>query len=290
MGHQFFALLLVILTVASGLIWLFDHLLFAKKRQSAGSIKQDDPYIVDTAKQIFPIVAIILLVRSFVYEPFQIPSGSMKPTLLVGDFILVEKFSYALRNPVNGERLVDIAEPQRGQVVVFDYPPQPELVYIKRIIGLPGDRLVYRNKQIEIYPSCTGLSQCPKPLFAKLSAQENDHFEQMGSLQNRFTEQLDGNQYDILQHPTLAANPSHFYRQPGTASYEWRVPEGQFFVMGDNRDNSRDSRFWGFVERRHLVGEAVAIWISFEFNEDQYAFLPSWFPVAIRLQRIGAIE
>ncbi len=303
---NYFSLFLVFLTVASGLIWLLDSLFFANKRKaraaaeggslsSAGAGTKENaelPYIVDTAQQIFPIIAFVLVLRSFLYEPFQIPSGSMMPTLLVGDFILVEKYAYGIKDPVFRKKLIETGAPERGDIVVFKYPEQPNIDYIKRVVGLPGDTVVYRNKQIYIKPSCENASaeSCGKLQPVDVEFKSRGDFVQDMAPLLRYTEQLGDVAHDILRHPMREVHPSHFYTQPGTRSNEWRVPEGQYFVLGDNRDNSRDSRFWGFVPDANLVGEAVAIWISFEFDRAPDSWLPSWIPTGIRFSRVGGID
>ena len=297
---QMFSIFLVLLTLITGLIWLVDSLVFAPKRREraalgAGVSNIDGfepplPYAVDTAKQIFPIIAFVMVMRSFIYEPFQIPSGSMMPTLLVGDFILVEKFTYGLRDPITRTKFWDVGEPERGDIVVFKYPPDPELDFIKRVVGLPGDRVFYRAKQITVVPACPTGQDCAKPYLVELSQQHTSEFAQNLVPLNQYTETLGSDSHEILQHPVLSASASQFYRQPGTAMDEWIVPQGEYFVLGDNRDNSRDSRFWGFVSEEHLVGKAVAIWVSFEFERATDSLLPQWFPSGIRFERTGGLR
>ncbi len=298
---QLFSIFLTCIVLALGVIWLVDYLFFAPKRRAAMAAnfgvevdeltqEPDVPYLVDTAQQIFPILAFIVVLRSFLYEPFQIPSGSMMPTLLEGDFILVEKYTYGLRDPITRTKFMDVGEPQRGDILVFKYPPDPRLDYIKRVVGLPGDRVFYRQKQLTIVPACPTGSDCQAPFLVDLDSVENTQFTQNLVPLNRYTEQLGETPHDILQHPIYSASPGQFYRQPGTAIDEWLVPEGEYFVLGDNRDNSRDSRFWGFVAEEHLVGKAVAIWISFEFARDPNSFIPTWIPSGIRFERVGGLQ
>ncbi|RDV29338.1 signal peptidase I [Alteromonas aestuariivivens] len=302
---NYFSILLVVLTLATGLIWLLDSLYFAPKRrakvaQAIGSGSSSSaidppaelPYLVDTAQQIFPVIAFVLVLRSFLYEPFQIPSGSMMPTLLVGDFILVEKFAYGIKDPVFRSKMIETGEPQRGDVVVFKYPEDTNIDYIKRVVGLPGDTVIYQNKQIYIKPKCQGLqqSECPKLTPVPAEFQARGEFVQDMAPLLRYTEKLGDVSHDILRHPMRDVHPSNYYTQPGTRSNEWVVPEGQYFVLGDNRDNSRDSRFWGFVPDDNLVGKAVAIWISFEFERGPDSWLPSWVPTGVRFSRVGGIH
>ena len=171
---QLFSIFLTCLALGLGLIWLIDHFYYAPKRREAAAsamgvavseLKQEPelPYIVDTAHQIFPIIAFIVVLRSFLYEPFQIPSGSMMPTLLEGDFILVEKYTYGLRDPITRTKFYEVDEPKRGDILVFKYPPDTRLDYIKRVVGLPGDRIFYRQKQITVVPACPTSKDCTKP-------------------------------------------------------------------------------------------------------------------------------
>ena len=299
---NYFSILLVILTVATGLIWLLDSLLWAPARKeklaggeavaggSSTGPQSELPWLVDTSQQIFPVIAFVLVLRSFLYEPFQIPSGSMMPTLLVGELILVEKYAYGLKDPVFRTKFLETGEPERGDVVVFKYPEDPNVDYIKRVVGLPGDTIVYQNKQVFIKPYCESGSDCPKQQPVPLEFKERGEFVQDMVPLLRYTEQLGDVTHDILRNPGRSIPASNFYTQPGTRSNEWIVPEGQYFVLGDNRENSRDSRFWGFVPDDNLVGKAVAIWISFEFERPADSVLPGWVPTGIRFNRIGGIE
>lgn len=298
---NYFSILLVILTLGSGLIWLLDAVYFGPRRRERGvavsglgesALQPDDklPYVVDTAQQIFPVIAFVLVLRSFLYEPFQIPSGSMMPTLLVGDFILVEKYAYGLKDPVFRHKFIETGAPERGDVVVFKYPEDPNVDFIKRVVGMPGDTVVYRNKQVYIKPACESGSQCEEFKVMPQEFVSSGEFVQHLAPLKRMTEQLGEVTHDILQHPTGEASPREFYTQPGTKMNEWIVPEGQYFVLGDNRDNSRDSRFWGFVPDENLVGKAVAIWISFEFDRPASSWVPSWIPSGVRFSRVGGIQ
>lgn len=308
----YFSIFLVLLTLGSGLIWLIDHLVYAPKRKERIAIAKgasqvpltDDmltqiapqPAIAETAQSIFPMVAAITIFRSFLYEPFQIPSGSMMPTLLVGDFILVEKFAYGVKDPVWRKQLVDVEDPNRGDIVVFKFPNDTRIDFIKRVVGLPGDTIVYRNKELYIKPNCeTGEShtqglKCGE--FNKLSRElvNRDEFTHLGVSQIRATEGLADVKHDILINPLALSLTGRYYQQSGTAADEWRVPADSYFVMGDNRDNSQDSRMWGFVPKENLVGKAVFIWMSFTFSEDPDSWLPSWVPTSVRFERLGSIQ
>lgn len=304
----YFAILLVVLTLTCGLIWLLDKYMLAPKRQQQLAMAQSasggqlpleasdavlkEPQWVETAKSVFPVLALITIFRSFIYEPFQIPSGSMMPTLLVGDFILVEKFSYDVRDPVWRSSLYSNNKPQRGDVAVFKYPEQPTVDYIKRVVGLPGDRVIYRNKQLFIEKACVenSTADCGKLEMVPLTLKNEGEFYQEMYPQRRYTEQLGDVAHDILQTPAKREHMEFFFKQNGTAIDEFVVPQGHYFVLGDNRDNSRDGRFWGFVPEDNMVGKAVFIWMSFEFNDNPDSWLPGWVPTGIRFERLGAIH
>ncbi|MGI2178221.1 signal peptidase I [Shewanella frigidimarina] len=301
----YFSLILVLVTLVSGLIWLIDVVFFAPKRREsllaaqANSAKLSadaidkiirEPVLVETAHSIFPVIAFVMILRSFIYEPFQIPSGSMMPTLLVGDFILVEKFSYGLRDPVWRSKLVETGEPERGDVFVFKYPENPKIDYIKRVVGLPGDKIFYRNKQLMIQEACTNETDCPAAHTIENVEINRGEFSQNDVPLIRLSEQLGDVEHDILINPTRPDFRQHFYPQAGLPAGEFVVPKGMYFAMGDNRDNSTDSRFWGFVPEENLVGKAVAIWISFEFDRKPSDMLPTWIPTGVRFDRVGGIH
>ena len=301
----YFSLILVLVTLCSGLVWMADALLLAPKRREKlamaqavdADISEDnaekitrESAFVETARSIFPVIAFVLILRSFIYEPFQIPSGSMMPTLLVGDFILVEKFSYGLKDPVWRSQLVETGKPERGDVAVFKYPENPRIDYIKRVVGLPGDRIVYRNKQVYIQPACAhGEKTCPELKQVARVGVNQGEFSQNGVPLSRYTEKLGEVTHDILINPQRPDPTGYYYREGKLPVGEYIVPEGHYFMMGDNRDNSTDSRFWGFVPEENLVGKAVAIWISFEFDRTKADFLPAWIPTGVRFNRVGGI-
>ncbi|MEE9445494.1 MAG: signal peptidase I [Cocleimonas sp.] len=244
-------LLLVGATLLSGLIILLYSLL---RRGKPKQIRGDEPFLVDFAKSFFPILLLVLIIRSFVAEPFRIPSGSMIPTLEVGDFILVKKYAYGVRLPVLHTKILEIAKPKRGDVVVFRYPPQPEINYIKRLIGLPGDTIEWSNdKTLTI----NGKAVTYKP---------TDDYSVKDSR---------GKSHQVIQNiETLSNNLSHrlIVFPQSTRAGKWDVPQGHYFLMGDNRDNSSDSRFWGFVPEENLVGKASLVWMHWNWQENGDGF------------------
>ena len=249
-----FALVLVVLTAISGLIWLMDSLLFRQRRMDRaaqdGPEPATEPLAVEYSRSLFPVLLIVLLFRSFLFEPFKIPSGSMIPTLLIGDFIVVNKFAYGLRLPVLNRKVVPIGEPYRGDVVVFRYPVDPGINFIKRVVGLPGDTITYRDKQLYVNGE-------PVPLRPQGPYRSNE--VKCGTPRRdaqRLFEALGPEGHEILLHDGS-----------GSANGQWVVPEGHYFMMGDNRDRSNDSREWGFVSEQNLVGRAVGIWLNFDFQK-----------------------
>lgn len=218
--------------LACGVVWLGDALLFKQKRL-AKDPEAAEPTLVEYARSFFPVLLLVLVLRSFLAEPYQIPSESMVPTLQVGDFILVNKYAYGLRLPVFGTKVVEIGEPQRGDVMVF-IPPHDPRYYIKRVIGLPGDHVRYENKALYING-------------------ERLEYELVGPVNNtpirEYRETIDGVTHSIYRTPLFSK------RQ------EWQIPEDRYLMMGDNRDLSRDSRDWGLAHEENIVGKAVAIWM-----------------------------
>jgi len=249
-----FSLLLVALTLFSGVVWLTDSLFFKRRRMDRAVQRQGqvprDPVIIEYSRSLFPVLLIVLLFRSFLFEPFKIPSGSMIPTLLIGDFIVVNKFSYGLRLPVLNTKFVAIGEPRRGDVVVFRYPVDPKVNFIKRLVGLPGDTISYRDKKLyinaELVSAQTQSYYGSDPV--KCSTPAADAV--------RLKESLGGVEHDILLHGNS-----------GSRDGQWIVPQGHYFVMGDNRDRSNDSREWGFVPEENFMGRAVGIWLNFDYRK-----------------------
>ena len=244
-----FPLILVIAVFVTGLISLADKLFFANRRVlvseglvSQGASQDDiasaerEPWLIENSKGFFPVLALVLVLRSFLVEPFQIPSGSMEPTLIKGDFILVNKFSYGFRLPVLGTKVIEMSDPQRGDVMVF-IPPHDPRYFIKRVVGLPGDHIQYRNKRLTING---------KLVDEKLIGRYPSNAPKVSVYQEH--------NYPIQQYNGI----------PSRGDGEWVVPQGHYFMMGDNRDNSGDSRFWGFVPDKNIVGKAFAVWMHWE--------------------------
>lgn len=238
-----FSLVLVVLVAICGFIWLLDALLFAKGRKAAE--KTTEPVIVEYAKSFFPVLFIVLMLRSFLVEPFQIPSGSMIPTLEVGDFILVNKYHYGLRLPVVGTKIVPNNEPERGEVMVF-IPPHDHRYFIKRVIGLPGDTIEYENKVLTVNGDAVDIDIVEEVAIETASGMRQ------GVL---FNEQL-----GISNHRAQIITQDN----RGNSRTTWVVPPGHYFMMGDNRDNSADSRVWGPVPEENIVGKAFAVWMHKE--------------------------
>ncbi|MFW8592408.1 signal peptidase I [Glaciecola sp. 2405UD65-10] len=291
---NYFSILLVAVSAITGLVWLIYALFVAPKKEAGeaslatnegasaqfNESAEEMPALVDFCKQMFPIFFGVMVFRSFIYEPFQIPSGSMFPTLLVGDFLLVEKFAYSLKDPVARNEIIKTGDVKRGEVIVFKYPDDPRVDYIKRVVGLPGDTIIYQNKQIFIQSPCIQGMPCdpPRPMGLKSLGKANP--EVHGAAYNLFTEYLDDVEHQILR------NPNADRRRPA----KYVVPEGHYMVFGDNRDNSLDSRAWGYVPEENIVGKAVFVWMSFEFEREESDFLPTFIPSGVRFDRIGTIQ
>jgi signal peptidase I len=252
-----FALILLLLCAVTGALWAADKLYFAKHRRP----DEKDPVWVEWGASFFPVILAVFFLRSFIVEPFKIPSGSMIPTLLVGDFILVNKYTYGIRLPVINKKIVDVNLPERGDVIVFRYPPNPSLDYIKRVVGLPGDRVVYRNKRLTINGQ-------------DVPVQQAEDFMKGGlAYVPRYKEQLGKVEHEILVEPEIPPYVQAIVRYPYRNNCQYNtdglscvVPPGHYFVMGDNRDNSQDSRFWGFVPEENIVGKAFFIWFNSSFD------------------------
>ena len=261
--HLDLELVLLIGTLLTGLVWLVDKLYLGDKRRkraleksynakhsqdSAQSTNKDyrEPWYIEICKSFFPILLIVLILRSFVAEPFRIPSGSMMPTLLHGDFILVSKFAYGIRLPVMHTKIIETGIPKRGDVAVFRFPKDPSDDYIKRIIGLPGDRILYKNKTLFINGK-----QINQVKYGSYQGSGSN------SVMNGVT--VLHEDLETVLHEILVKQPH--YNIPS----EYHIPDNHYFVMGDNRDHSSDSRSWGFVPEENLVGRAFLVWMNWDF-------------------------
>ncbi len=284
-----FALLLFLATVVTGVYWVAERFVFLPQRQRAaaeleassarriaeldkmgvskvdGDIAQaksrllQQPWWLDWTAGLFPVILVVFFLRSFLFEPFKIPSGSMIPTLLVGDLILVNKFHYGIRLPVVNTKLTEGTPPQRGDVMVFRYPPKPSLDYIKRVVGLPGDEVAYLNKRLSINGKAITTKAVPE-FFDEDSMRYIKQFEeQLGDKSHRMLNEDDRPAFV----PGVDNFPNKDSCRYSVEGVVCKVPAGQYFMMGDNRDNSLDSRYWGFVPDRNIVGKAVFVWMNF---------------------------
>lgn len=258
-----FALIMFVLLVVTGAIWLLDKYSLRKKRGEGDK----EPWWVEYSISFFPVILAVFVLRSFVIEPFKIPSGSMIPTLHVGDFIVVNRYAYGLRLPILNKKVIDIGEPQRGDVMVFHFPNDPSVDYIKRVIGLPGDEIVYRDKRLWVNGEQLARTADGDYNYVE-SGLRFVHTE-------RYLEKLGEHEHAVLvnpEHEQIYLGKVDDFPQRDQCSYSERemrcvVPAGHYFMMGDNRDNSRDSRYWGFVPDEMIVGKAFLIWMNFgEFD------------------------
>lgn len=282
-----FSLVLTLVLLVSGFIWVIDRYLLAParlRRAAAAGVAASAlmlPVTVDYARSFLPVAALVLLVRSFIFEPFRIPSDSMMPTLLDGDFIVVNKFAYGLRLPVLNQKFVAVGEPQRGDVVVFRYPPDPAVNYIKRLVGLPGDTVSVQDDQLIINGTSVPVADAGRYndgcyLNLRLG------FEQLGSHRHQMLSCRTSGEIGIL--PVASCNRSnersylcddseHGNDPDRNDKFDIRVPPGQYLMIGDNRDNSSDGRVWGFVPEENLVGRASRIWFNWDL---QRSGGPNW--------------
>ena len=284
-----FALILFVLTIFTGVLWVLDKLVFAKQRRAraarlvadfdqrnAAALARKEPIVEQERRSLedgavrqpawleytasfFPVILLVFVLRSFLFEPFRIPSGSMIPTLEIGDLILVNKYEYGIRLPVINKKVVELGQPKRGDVIVFRYPLNPSQDYIKRVVGLPGDRIEYLNKRLTINGQPVPMKKLD-PYYDSDRMQYYAHFsESLGAADHRIivSDQIP---------PGLGGGFPNTH--PGACQYSGsgvvcQVPPGHYFMMGDNRDNSEDSRFWGFVPDENIVGRAFFIWMNF---------------------------
>ena len=287
-----FALLLFMATVVTGVYWLAERLYFLPQRQKAAASLQvqadqrraelnqqgitrvdnvdldsakaqlmQQPWWLDWTAGLFPVILVVFLLRSFLFEPFKIPSGSMIPTLLVGDLILVNKFHYGVRLPVINKKITEGNKPQAGDVMVFRYPPKPSLDYIKRVVGVPGDEVAYINKRLTLNGKPVATGNLPE-FFDEDAMRYFPQFEeQLGAAKHRLLND-DGRRAGISDAEAMDF-PNRSNCRYSAEGVVCKVPEGHYFMMGDNRDNSLDSRYWGFVPEANIVGKAFYVWMNF---------------------------
>lgn len=250
-----FALILFLCLVATGGGVAWDHFvrLPRLRRQGADAASVKVPWLIEYARAFFPVILIVFLLRSFLVEPFRIPSGSMLPSLHVGDFILVNKFRYGIRLPVVNTKIAGLGQPERGDVMVFRFPHDKSVNFIKRVVGLPGDRIEYRNKQLLINGQ-----PAPQTADGDFEYRESDQRRIQAA---RLKEKLGDTDHEILLDGVRRST-----------NMEFTVPDDQYFVMGDNRDHSNDSRYWGFVPEANIVGQAFLIWFSWDAAQSGVAW------------------
>ncbi|WP_343548311.1 signal peptidase I [Ralstonia sp.] len=284
-----FALILFVLVVLTGIAWVADKLVFQRQRQAAAAAalaefdaraqvqaqyggggdigaarlqlaedKLRQPWWLEYTASFFPVIAAVFLLRSFVIEPFKIPSGSMIPTLQIGDFILVNKYTYGIRLPIVNKKIVELNQPQRGDVMVFRYPKDESMDYIKRVIGVPGDVVKYDNKRLTVNGQPATYAPQSDYLDGERLTYSKQYQETLGNVSHNILNDAD--------RPAYVSGPDDFpfrenctYNQTG---FTCKVPAGHYFMMGDNRDNSADSRYWGFVPDKNIVGKAFFIWMN----------------------------
>lgn len=306
-----FSILLIILTALSGILWCYHRFSVLPKRarqivraeqRSGKALTEEEKRQIEPISEgseffssLFPVLAFVLILRSFIFEPFQIPSGSMEPTLRVGDFLVVEKYAYGIKDPVFQNSIIETGKPQRGDIIVFKAPPEPEIDYIKRVIGTPGDRIQYneQNRHLTITYAKDGkecLSDCTTKAFEYSEPTINSEFDIVAGRKHNGELIYQGHPLEITESGSITHqihwDPQPLYQGFQFTSYtkqenyitEWIVPEGEYFVMGDNRNHSADSRFWGFVPEKNIVGKASYIWLSLDKKQGEW-------PTGLRLDR-----
>lgn len=234
----------IISTLLTGMVVLLDRLVFAKRRIARGV--EEPGWLIDLSRSVFPVLLIVLFIRSFLIQPYRVPTGSLEPTVLPGDFIFVNQFAYGVRLPLVRRKIMEYGEPHRGDIVLFYWPPDPSEIYVKRVVGLPGDHIAYHNKTLFVNGK-----KAEQELIGKAYAQETETVD-VPVIQKK--ENLLGKVHDIFVSPDTS----------GVQDFEKDVPAGHYFMMGDNRDASYDSRYWGLVEERYLIGKALVIWMSWD--------------------------
>ncbi len=300
-----FSWILFLATLISGAAYIYDFRFTRPKRLKAleearkntgGALSKKDERkisepsdLIGQAGSLFFVIAIVFVFRSFLIEPFRIPSGSMMPTLQDGDFIAVSKLSYGIRNPLTNKTIIETGRPQRGDVIVFKYPEDKSIDFIKRVVGVPGDTVIYQNKQLYLIKKGTKdiieISEQP------LGSDQEGGAMGFGETYNVYRESFDKDEsHRIRVNPQAPSMSQYFHRDGDNAVGVWTVPEDCYFAMGDNRDNSKDSRFWGFVPYENIIGKTVGVWLSLDFSRDSSSSLPSWLPSGVLFDRIGGLK
>lgn len=265
-----FNLILVPLTLVFFGLWLLDKFVL-KQRETKG--RGEESFIITWAYDFWPVLAVVLVLRSFVFEPFNIPSESMVPTLQTGDYILVNKYQYGIRMPITNSKLISVGEPQRGEVAVFRYPENPKISYIKRIVGLPGDTLKFENgvlfvngqKQERTFAANTTINAKANEMGGQQVMVDLAGTKYSSTLgEHHFTTQEINSEQTTPDAKAYVQNVERMYPLSHEQNWEVKVPDGKYFAMGDNRDQSADSRFWGFVPEENLTGHAVYVWMHKE--------------------------
>lgn len=284
-----FSLILFVLTIGTGIIWFLDIFYLSKQRrikanlalaefdarnakltaegirlQESGRVAMEanllkQPTWIEYSGSFFPVIALVFFFRSFLYEPFKIPSSSMVPTLLVGDLILVNKFTYGIRLPIINKRIIEVNDPQRGDVMVFKFPMDPSLDYIKRVIGIPGDKIVYKNKRLTVNGVEVPYQPLPDYLDEENLTYSKQFMENLSGVNHKMATNEQLPPVDLFRVKSFVNRDLCTYSHEGFAC---TVPAEHYFMMGDNRDNSEDSRYWGFVANKNIVGKAFFVWMN----------------------------
>ncbi|QJC29471.1 signal peptidase I [Enterobacteriaceae endosymbiont of Plateumaris pusilla] len=314
MNNNIFQLILIFSMLITGFIWFFYKIkilynFFMKKYNknlNSYNLNKQKEYWIKEIGSFFPVILLVFLIRSFLYEPFYIPSSSMMPTLLAGDFVLVNKFFYGIKNPFNGNFIIKNKNPKRGDIIVFNYPKNPKVNYIKRIIGLPGDKIIYnaKIKQIFLFPKDKNNINVKNNFIIQYSNLKKSNYFQVFNINQKnlnkknhnkniyeslklrlfeYTEKINNLSHIILVSPEITKESLKIYHQKNQDNYTWIVPLDSYFVMGDNRDNSYDSRYWGFVHTKYLLGKAVWIWMSLDKKESKW-------PTELHFSRVKEIK
>lgn len=258
----YFPFLLFGAILITGLITLLDTVFWRSGRQQQSQVQVDNrdavklPWYVEYSRSFFPVLVIVFIIRSFIIQPYQVPTGSLEPTVLPGDFLAVNQFAYGLRLPIIHKKILNIGEPHRGDIAVFRYPIEPKIDFVKRVIGIPGDHITYSNKTLYI----NGKEMNQSYIGTAVDIENGDTVK-------NYYENLFGKVHEIYIEPGINDNMTAQFLQNGQIYTDVKVPEGHYFVMGDNRDNSADSRFWGLVAEEYLVGKAFMIWFSWDSRD-----------------------